>query len=328
MVAEPDKILTRQTRMKMKTRLKNAWMLLKESFNSFLDDNALKMSASLAYYTIFSLAPMLVIVIAVCGVFFGRDAVQGRVYGQIQGFVGKDAAMQVQEMLKNVEFSGQTPLATVIGVVTLLIGATGIFTEMQDSLNTIWSVKAKPKRGWLKIIINRVLSFSVLVSIGFLLLVSLVISALLNVFSDKLEALLAEVAVVAFYIINNLVIIAVVSALFAVIFKVLPDVRIRWKDVMAGSVFTALLFMAGKFLINTYLSQSDMGSTYGAAGSIIVILVWIYYTSAILYFGAEFTKVYALKFGRGIEPDDDAVRIIKSEVEKEDHRKSATPAKT
>ncbi len=309
----------------MKLRLKNAWMLLKDSFSAFIDDNALKMSASLAYYTIFSLAPMLVIVIALCGVFFGREAVQGRVYGQIRGFVGNDAAIQVQEMLKSVEFSGQTPLATTVGIITLLIGATGVFTEMQDSLNTIWSVKAKPKRGWLKIIINRVLSFSILVSIGFLLLASLVVSALLNVFSDRLERLLADVAVVAFYVINNLVVIAVITALFAVIFKVLPDVRMRWKDALAGSVFTALLFMIGKFLINTYLSRSDMGSAYGAAGSIIVILVWIYYTSAILYFGAEFTKIYAHKFGKGIEPDEDAVRIVRSEVEKESRPKVAKP---
>lgn len=312
----------------MKLRPKNAWILLKDSFNGFIDDKALKMSASLAYYTIFSLAPMLVIVISLCGIFFGREAVQGRVYGQIQGFVGKDAAIQLQEMLKSVEFSGQTPLATVIGVVTLLIGATGMFTEMQDSLNTIWSVRAKPKRGWLKLIINRVLSFSVLVSIGFLLLVSLVINALLNVFSDRLEALLADVAVVAFYIINNLVVIGVITALFSVIFKVLPDVRIRWKDVLAGAVFTAVLFMIGKFLINTYLAQSDMGSAYGAAGSIVVILVWIYYTSAILYFGAEFTKAYAYRFGKGIEPDDDAVKIIRSEVEDERHRHTPKPVES
>ncbi|MBC8111795.1 MAG: YihY/virulence factor BrkB family protein [Verrucomicrobia bacterium] len=300
----------------MKDRLKQAWQLLADTYKAFSDDNAFKLSASLSYYTLFSLSPMLVVIIGLCSVFFGREAIQGKVYGQINDLIGNQAAVQVQEMIKNAEFSGQTPWAIAIGIGTLLLGATGLFTEMQDSLNTIWQVKAKPRRGWLKLLINRALSFSVIVSIGFLLLVSLLVSALLNIFSKKLEILLADATYVLFFVINILVILAVITTLFALIFKVLPDVLIRWKDAWIGAGFTALLFMLGRYLIGLYLGQTGAGTAYGAAGSIVVILLWVYYSSTILYFGAEFTKVYAQRFGEGIHPDSDAVRIEIKEIQK------------
>ena len=249
--------------------------------------------------------------------FFGRDAVQGRVYGQIRTLVGSPAALQIQEMIKNVEVSGQTPWAAVLGIGTLLVGATGVFTEMQDSLNSIWQVKVKPRRGWLKLLINRGLSFSVIGSMAFLLLVSLLVSTLLNIFSERLNHWLENVTVILFFVLNNLVILGVITALFAVIFKVLPDVRIRWKDVWVGAGFTALLFMLGRYVIGLYLGQTSAGSAYGAAGSVVIILLWVYYSSTILYFGAAFTKAYAQRFGKEIEPDSDAVRIEIKEIEKE-----------
>jgi membrane protein len=299
----------------MKKLFKELWESLKGAFTAFNDDNALKLSASLSYYTVFSLSPMLIIIISLCGLFFGREAVQGEVYGQIRGLVGENAAAQIQELIKNAELSNQSGLAAILGIGTLLIGATGVFAEIQDSINTIWSLKAKPKQSWLKYLTNRLLSFSLIVSIGFLLLVSLAINAVLGIMSGYLERFFSEGTVVLFYIINQALVLAIISTLFAIIFKVLPDGHLRWKDAFTGAVFTAVLFMVGKFLIGAYLGSSSVTKTYGAAGSIVLILLWVYYTAAILYFGAEFTKVYSQKFGKPIEPNEHAVLVEKREVE-------------
>ncbi|MCY7349248.1 MAG: YihY/virulence factor BrkB family protein [Cytophagaceae bacterium] len=293
------------------------WETLKGAFTAFNDDNALKMSASLSYYTIFSLSPMLIIIISLCGLFFGREAVQGQIYGQIRGLVGESSAVQIQELIKNAELSNQSGFAAVIGVVILLIGATGVFAEIQDSINSIWSLKAKPKKSWLKYLINRLLSFSMIVSIGFLLLVSLVVSTALDFSSDYLQRYFSDAAVYLFYVINYVVVLAIISLLFAIIFKVLPDGYLRWRDALIGAAFTAVLFVVGKLLIGLYLGSSGVSSTYGAAGSIILILLWVYYTAAILYFGAEFTKVYAEKFGTKIVPKAHAVRVEKREIEQQ-----------
>jgi membrane protein len=302
----------------MKKFFQNAWLLARETFQAFSDDNVFKLSASLAYYTVFSLSPMLLIVISVCSIFFGREAIQGQVQGQIRGLVGEQAAVQIQEMIKNAEFSDQTAWATVVGVGTLLLGATGVFTEIQDSLNVIWSVKAKPRQGWLKIIINRLLSFSMIGSIGFLLIVSLVVNTFLDVFSERLSVWLPGVAVVVLYVINLAVVVSILTAIFTLIYRVLPDAKLRWKDALIGAVATTVLFMIGKSLIGLYLSQSNAGTAYGAAGSLILILLWVYYSSTILFLGAEFTKVYAGHFGKGIVPKEDAVLIKKEEVEQDE----------
>lgn len=301
----------------MKKYLQQLWETLKGAFMAFNDDNALKLSASLSYYTIFSLSPMLIIIISLCGLFFGREAVQNQVYGQIRGLVGEDSAVQIQELIKNAALSDQSGVAAVIGIVTLLIGATGVFAEIQDSINTIWSLKAKPKQGWLKYITNRLLSFSMIVSIGFLLLVSLVVSSTLDLFSGYLERYFSDTAIYLFYVINYAVVLIIISLLFAIIFKVLPDGHLRWKDALIGAGFTAVLFVIGKLLIGLYLGSSGVSSTYGAAGSIILILLWVYYTAAILYFGAEFTKVYADKFGKKITPKAHAVLVEKREIERQ-----------
>ncbi|WP_316804052.1 YihY/virulence factor BrkB family protein [Pedobacter nototheniae] len=300
---------------KEKITLKGIWGILKAAFSGFGDHKVTKLSGSLAYYTVFSMAPLLVVIISLCAIFLGQEAAEGQIYGQLDGFLGKDTAFQLQQIIRKASLSGKGNIAFIIGLVTLLIGATTIFGDIQDSINTIWGLKPKPKRGWLKMLQNRFLSFSVIISLGFLLLVSLAVTAVLDTFSHTLQARYEDVSVVVFYIINQVVTLAVVSLIFGVIFKVLPDAIIKWKDVFAGSVVTAILFMIGKFGISLYIGQSNVGSTYGAAGSLVIVLLWTYYSSIILYFGAEFTKAYAVAYGSEIHPAHYAVTTREVEVE-------------
>ena len=301
--------------MKEKISFKGIWEVLKNSFKGFGDDKITKMSSSLAYYTIFSMAPLLIIIISLSGIFLGQDAAEGKVYGQLAAFVGANTASQLQEMIKNASLSGKSVTAAIIGIATLVIGATTVFAQIQDSINFIWGLKPKPKRGWLKFLKNRFLSFSVIIGLGFLLLVSLSISALIDGFSNSLQAYFPKVTVVIFYIINLLITLAITTLIFGAIFKVLPDAKIKWKDVLVGSVVTAVLFMLGKFGISFYIGKSQVGSTYGAAGSLVILLLWVYYSAIILYFGAEFTKAFAVKYGSKIHPDQYAVNTKTVEVE-------------
>lgn len=300
-----------------KQKFKDGVTIMKGAITGFSDDKGMKLSASLAYYTVFSLAPLLLLVISLAGVFLGREAIQGQVFSEINGLVGNQAAKQVEEMIKNLEQSGKTTLSVIIGFITLLVGATTVFGEMQDSINTIWKVKAKPKRGWVKLIKDRLLSSSLIVSIGFLLIVSLMVNGMLLALSDNLKSLLPDVTVVIFNVINATISFIVITILFGVIFKVLPDVKISWRGVRAGAIFTALLFMLGRVIIGIYIEKTSTGSAYGAAGSLIVILLWVYYTAAILYFGAEFTQSYAQFTGARIEPADYAVHVEQKETEKD-----------
>lgn len=302
--------------MKVFSYIKAGWSLLQDSANCFSDHKALKLSASLAYYTIFSLAPMLIVIIALCSVFFGREAIEGQIYQQLNEFIGNTAALQIQEIIKNTSLSGNTFVATVFGTVALIIGATGVFTEIQDSINIVWGIRVRPKRGWLKLLVNRVISFSMIVSIGFLLMVSLLISSLISAFSEKLSVYFPELTIYVFQVIDFLITYSVITLLFAIIFKVLPDAKIKWRDVFVGSVFTATLFIIGKLGITFYLGRSNLGLAYGAAGSVIVILVWVYYSSIILYFGAEFTQVYARKHGGEIQPTTYATLISSRKTKK------------
>jgi len=302
--------------MKRKITLKGILEVLKNCISGFSDDKLLKLSASLAYYTVFSVGPLLIVMLFLSGIFFGRDAVEGTIYSQMENFVGHDAALQLQQIIKNAAISNKSSLAAVIGTITLLIGATSMFAEMQDSINMIWGLKPKPKAGWILFLKNRLLSFGVVASLGFLLLVSLVITAIVESISKRIKVHFSSVSVVLFYIMNLIITFGVVTALFGVIFKVLPDARIKWKEVIAGSVATALLFMIGKFAISFYISKTSIGSTYGTAGSLVVLLVWIYYSSVILYFGAEFTKAWALTYGHPIHPNEYTVTTQKIEIEK------------
>lgn len=301
--------------MKKKITLRGLAEVWKNSFVAMGEDKITKMSGSLAYYTVFSMAPLLVMIISLCGIFLGREAVEGKIVAQLSGFVGVDTAMQLQQIIKNASLAGKSTMAAIIGGITLLIGATSVFAEIQDSINTIWGLKPKPKRGWLKMIQNRLLSFSVIISLGFLLLVSLGVTAIIDGFSERLRSHFPDVTVVVFYILNIMITLVVITLIFGVIFKVLPDAKIKWKDVLAGAVATSLLFMLGKFGISFYISKSNVGSTYGTAGSLVVLLLWVYYSSIILYLGAEFTKAFTIKYGSAIHPNDYAVTTKTVEVE-------------
>ncbi len=250
-----------------------------------------------------------------CGVFFGTDAIKGEIFGQINGLVGNDAAMQIQEVIKNVHLSKSNTFATTIGIIMLLVGASGVFAEIQDSINYIWGLKAKPNWGWIKFLKNRLMAFSMIGSVGFLLMVGLIVNALMDLLNHRLITVLPQITVYIFYAFNILVVFASITLLFAIIFKTLPDGTVVWKDAMIGAGFTALLFMIGKFAIGAYLGSSSIASVYGAAGSIILILVWVYYSAIILYFGAEFTKVYAITHGDKIIPKNYAVYIKKTQPE-------------
>jgi membrane protein len=295
-------------------RTRRVFELLKNTAGAFSDDNAFKLSASLSYYTIFALGPLLIIIISLSAIFYGKDVVEGKLFDQLSGLVGSDAALQIQSILINAQQTHATTLGAIIGFIVLFIGATGVFTEIQGSINFIWSVRAKPKKGWVKYLFNRLISFSLIIGLGFLLLVSLIVNALLTFLSDTLTRKFPHFPVGLFNLANSLIILTVITCLFTVIYKVLPDAIISWKDAWIGSIFTALLFLLGKFLIGYYLGKSNLGVTYGAAASIVILLAWVYYSSLILYFGAEFTKVYALHSGEGIRPKETAVFIIKRET--------------
>lgn len=298
----------------MKSKAKNLFNFFKQIVREFGDSNILKYSASLSYYTIFSLAPMLIIIISICGFLFGKDAIQGQVYVQIKDFVGSDAALQIQEMIKNTHLTKDSFIATLIGIIILLIGGTGIFGEIQDSLNKIWGLKIKPKTNWWKVVLNRLISFSLIISLGFVLMVSLLVNALLAVLGDHLNQLFSGSEKVFIPLINNLLSFGINVFLFGVIFKVLPDAKIKWKDVLIGAFITSVLFVLGKLGISFYLVKSNMANIYGTAGSVIIIMIWTYYSSLILYIGAIFTKIYAKEYGGKIRPNDYSVWIKLEEI--------------
>lgn len=296
-------------------RIKNWWAILKQTCIDFSDYGVPRMSAALSYYTLFSLAPILLIIITVCDIFYGRAAIEGTLFGQIQSFVGTDAAKQIQDIIRNAANSHLTTFASVISVVALVFSATGVFTEIQGSINSIWQLKATPKKGWLKFLLNRVLSLSMVLGLGFVLLVSLALNAILAVLLQRLLTILPDGSVWLTYAANMLITFIVISFLFGIIFKFLPDAKIHWKDVRMGAFTTAVLFMLGKFAIGFYLGKSNPGGTYGAAGSIVIILLWVYFSAMILYFGACFTKVNAQFSGRRIFPNQYAVFVEQIEVQ-------------
>ena len=298
-----------------KTGFKLIFSFIKDVFSGFSDDKALKYSASLSYYTVFSIAPLIIVIISAAGIVFGRDAVQGKIFDQIKGLVGTEAATQIQDMISKTHSSGSTVFASIVSAIVVIVGATGIFGEIQDSINSIWGLKSKPKTGIIKIVINRLISFSLVISLGFVLMVSLAVNAFVSVITSQLANIIPGAGTYFLLIINQALIFVILSFMFSVIFKVLPDAKIKWRDVGKGAMLTAVLFMIGKYLIGLYVAKSNLTSVYGAAGSIIIIMVWVYYTAVILYFGAEFTKVYSIRYGSKILPNDYAVWIKVTEEE-------------
>ena len=273
--------------------------LVKETFSESNKDKVSLLAAALAYYTAFSLAPLLIIVIAVAGSVFGEEAAKGEIVGQIQGLVGKDGAQLIETAIENASKPATGTIASIISVVVLLFGASGVFAQLQDALNTIWEVQPKPGLSIINIIRNRFLSFTMVLGVGFLLLVSLIISAALATAINFLSHLLPG-ADFLWQLANFLLGFVVTTLLFGLIYKVLPEVEIAWSDVWIGAAITSLLFSLGRFLLGQYLGNSSFGSTYGAAGSLVVILAWVYYAAQILFIGAEFTEVYAVKYGSRI----------------------------
>jgi len=304
--------------MSFKTKLKEAWEISKDTFNGFSNDKITMQSGALAYYTVFSMGPLFVVIISLCSFFLGREAIEGKIYAILEDFVGKDTAVQLQQIIANAYVSNKSTFAATVGIIMLVVGATSVFGVIQDSINSIWGLKAKPnKNGIWKMIQNRFLSFSMIVGLGFILLVSLVITGVIEMLNNRLLHVFPGVAVIVFYILNLVVTLGISTLIFAMIFKVLPDANVKWKDVLLGAFITAILFLAGKFGISFYVSQAQVGSTFGAAGSLVVLLIWVYYSSIILYIGAEFTKSYAVKYGSKIYPNDYAVTVQSIVVEDE-----------
>jgi len=295
---------------------KRLWSILKRSVNDFIDDNVLKLSSSLAFSTIFSLPGLLIIIIWLATMFYGREIIEGTIYKQIEGFVGTTAANSIQETMRSSMFMSGSKVATIIGFASLIIGATAVFGEIQDSINLIWKLKSKPKkgRGWLRMIINRLLSFSIIVSLGFILLVSLVINGAMDLLLNHLLQRFPDATVVILYIINLVLTFFITAFIFGIIFKVLPDAKVEWRHVRVGAFTTAFFFMGAKFLISYYLGHSQMTTAYGTTGSIIVVLLWVYFSSMILYFGAAFTRQYAIEMGSNIYPNKYAVWVETVEV--------------
>lgn len=292
-----------------------AWHLLRQTGAGFMRDKVPKLSASLAYYTIFSLGPMLMVVVFVSGFFWRTKALESRLFGQIQSLIGPASATQIQEIMQQTALDGNNTLRASIGLITLLIAATSVFTEIQDSINSIWQLKIRPDAGWLKLLRTRLVSFALVIGLGFLLLVSLVLNALAAGLLDKLQAYFPHVTFVLVYAADLVINLLLTAGLFAIIYKVLPDARIRWKDVGVGAVFTAILFMVGRFGITYYIRSSSLDSAYGTAGSLVVLLVWVYYSSLILYAGAEFTKCYTVTYGAEIQADKYAMVVQTVQVE-------------
>jgi membrane protein len=270
--------------------------LLKGTFSQWLADNAQRRGAALAYYAAFSIPPLILIALAVAGLTFGNDAANGAVYEQLTDFIGPEASTSVEELVAGARKPAQGVVATIIGLAVLLFGASGVFGELQSSLNEIWGVQTKPGRGIWAFIKDRFLSFAMVLGIAFLLLVSLVISTMLTALGTWMSGIL-PLPPWAMQTLNFVVSFSIITLLFALIFKVLPDVRIGFRDVAIGAVVTAALFTVGKFALGLYLSTAAVGSSYGAAGSLVVVLVWVYYSAQILFFGAEFTKVYTQMYG-------------------------------
>lgn len=302
------------TKQYISNAIKMIYTILKEAIHGFIDDNAIKLSASLSYYTIFSLPPLLIIVIYFFGLFFGEEAVSGEIFWQINGWVGKQTAIDIQEIIKHVKLSQNNNFATIVGVTIFIIGASGVFHEMQSSIDFILGLKAKPKNGFLGFLKKRLLSFSMIGSFIFLLLVCLIINTLVDIINKNLISLLPKIKGL-FYSVNMCIVFIVIMFLFALIFKLLPDAKIKWKYTMAGSSCSTFLFMIGKFAITAYIGISDIASIYGAAGSVIIILIWVYYSAIILYFGAEIVKAYENYNNATIIPNDFSVKVKTIEIE-------------
>ena len=293
----------------MKKTIKAFFKIAGSASRRWWEKDPFMQSAVIAYYAIFSMPGLLVIVISVGSLFFKKDVITGQLYTQISSIMGVETAKQVRDMIITVSHTNKSVLATIIGLITVLLGATGVFVELQKALNVIWEVKAKPRRAVFTVIRTRLFSFGLILSVGFLLLISLTITTIIAVMGDWVMNHWPNIVLIIFYVLNFIISFGVVMLLFTLLFKILPDVKIQWKHLWWGSILTAFLFILGKTAIGFYLSKTNPGSAYGAAGSIVLILLWVSYSSMIFFYGAEFTRAYADYFAGKVSPTEVAVKI-------------------
>ncbi|MBL0745104.1 YihY/virulence factor BrkB family protein [Chryseolinea lacunae] len=302
----------------MKKFLTSSWSILKKTVLNFIEDDSFSYASSIAFYTIFSLPAILIISLSVGSAFFEHDVVQQELVNQVSRLIGRESAQEVEKILMNAAIDASSVFAKTVGVVTLVFSATTVFISLQASLNKIWGIKPKPLRGLVKFVLNRLLSLAMVMSIGFVLLVSLVVDTVLVVFQGFLSQILAGMTLYVLTAINIVVSLGFITLIFGLMFKVLPDAKIKWRDVWVGSFVTTVLFTIGKYLIGLYLGNSSFNSAYGAAGSLVIILVWVYYSTVIFLFGAELTSVYAEEIGSEITPYENAVKVQMVELEKDE----------
>ncbi len=307
-------------------KIKKHWKWLKNTVvgkiigdivKGFEHDNPMLYGASIAFYTIFSLPALLIFAVFIAGTIFEQQVVEGQIFYYIEELVGKASARQIENILKNAVLDEAGPVAKIIGGATLTFSATTVFINIQLALNEIWGVRAKPQKGWLKLIIDRLFSFLLVISLGVMLLGTIILDTLLSYFGELLENFFSGYTVYLLRVTSTVVYITIVTLAFSLIFKLLPDAHVRWRDVSVGAIVTTALFVVGKELIGVYLSASNFSSAYGAAGSLVVILIWVYYSAVIFLIGAEFTKAYSLRVGKEIYPKKNAVRVVKKEIERE-----------
>jgi len=300
----------------MRKLMLSTWGIVKETVSEFLDDDSFSYASSIAFSTIFSLPAILIIALYIASTFYERKVVQDELINQVSRLVGPDTAGEINTILLQAAIDKSNWWANTVGFVTLLISATTVFMSLQSSLNKIWGIKPKPKRGWVKYLFNRLISLAMVMGFGFILLVSLIVDTVLVVFQDIVSRILAGATLYFVTAINLLISLGFVTVIFGLLFKVLPDARIKWRHVWVGALITTFLFTLGKYLIGFYIGNSSFNSAYGAAGSLVVILLWVYYSTVIFLFGAEFTQVYAKFSGAAIQPYSNAVRIQTVEVDK------------
>ena len=300
----------------MKMVVHSSWSILKETVKNFFDDDSFSHASSIAFSTIFSLPAILIIALAVGSAFYERNVVQEELINQVGRLVGQETSKEIESIIAQAVFDSSGWWARTIGIITLVVSATTVFMSLQNSLNKIWGIKPKPERGWLKYIVNRLLSLAMVISFAFVLLVSLVVDTVLVVFQGFLTRIMAGTTLYLVTGLNLVISLGIVTVIFGLLFKVLPDAKIRWRHVWVGALITTLLFTLGKYLIGFYLGSSSLNSAYGAAGSLVIILLWVYYSTVIFLFGAELTSVYAKFKGAAIQPYSNAVKVQLIEVEK------------
>lgn len=305
--------------------LESAWKLLKQTASDWSDDNASRLAAALAYYTVLSIAPMMVLAVAVAGLFYGEDAARGQIGEQLGAVVGPQAGGAIETIIANAKAPEAGLLSTVVGIAVLFFGASGVFGELQASLNTVWDVAPKSGRGVRGFVAQRFFSFTMVLGVAFMLLVSLVLSAALSAIGSLVADSLPGGAVL-WQAVNFIVSLGLITVLFAMIYKVIPDAKIAWSDVWVGALVTSLLFSLGKLGLGLYLGRASLASPFGAAGSVIVLVVWVYYAAQILLLGAEFTQAYARRFGHDIEPSAHATRVEVVRVAEDGQQPSAAGA--